>query len=236
MTKVRHKVLSSSILLRDDPTDASILHEIVHNDEYGIYPIAKAHQQLAGWIIDCGAHAGVFTTLCNALWPDAKILCAEPHPENWSLLKTNVESKKTIRAYNCAFGNKNGVVHLCDQLSTNTGGSSVSEFRNVTGQTSQANLIEVEAKRLSSMFKKHRIKEVSLLKLDCEGSEFAIVEDLFCNNLLKSVCWIRGEYHIGESLDPLNKMLHQLHFTHEMSVTSPQNGLGFFAGHRKRAI
>ena len=226
-------LLSSTIVLRDHPTDASILHEIVHNDEYSLYPISKQHKHLSGWVVDCGAHAGVFTSLCATLWPDANILCAEPHPENWELLSNNVAQFPKVRAYNCALGNKTGGVHLADQVTTNTGGSSVTEFRSVTGQSSDAPLIEVQAKKLSSLIGRHRIKEISILKLDCEGSEFAIIDDLSKNKLLHKVCWIRGEYHIGDSLDPLNRMLHQLHYTHEMSVTAPINGLGFFAGHRK---
>jgi hypothetical protein len=47
-------------------------------------------------IVDCGANIGITSLFLAARYPRAKILSVEPHPENFALLKTNVEAVSRI--------------------------------------------------------------------------------------------------------------------------------------------
>jgi hypothetical protein len=47
-------------------------------------------------IVDCGANIGITSLFLAARYPRAKILSVEPHPENFALLKTNVEGVSRI--------------------------------------------------------------------------------------------------------------------------------------------
>lgn len=238
--EIERSILGHTLTLRNHRSDNSIFHELYVNDEYHIRPIRAVHTALAGAVIDVGAHAGVFSVMCSMYWPDSKIVSIEPHPRNWEFLVRNTQSLPNVVRYNRAIGKENGDAHLIDCFDGNTGGSSTKECRAAAGDdaSSQAKLIDVKSITLSNVIREQGIGEISILKLDCETGEYAAVEDLYTNGLLRQVCWIRGEYHLPASLsmDALDTMVSRLSKTHEVSVTpprDPRHGLGLFVAHRK---
>lgn len=228
--------------LGDHSSALGVYDEVFTRDIYGIKSIWESHKVLGGCIIDVGAHVGVFSVLCKSYWPGSKVYSFEAHPDNFRMLSQNTKDFIAMNTYNLAvlggaeYSDEANLI--VDPYLSNTGGSTVAESRGMVAKNdSEFNSIEVRATRLSSLFKDKKIEECSLLKLDCESSEFGIIDDLFENDLLKRVCWIRGEYHL-ESVDydcRLNQMIAKIDKTH--SVVAYQEGvnqaIGCFVAHRR---
>ena len=242
MNLINKHILNHPVEIRDHPTDHSILREVYENDEYSVREIRKVHEKLGGCIVDVGAHIGVFTAMCAGFWPDAKIFSIEAHPLNFDLLSRNTGSLSNVKIFNGAvgYGDCNMKLHLEDNLTENTGGSTVSECIQFAGGEAgkPSGSIEVEQIKISGLVERYAISEISLLKLDCESGEYSAINDLHENDMLKNVCWIRGEYHLSDDwcINALDRMVSQMSKTHEVSVNPSADGsqgLGLFVAHRK---
>ena len=118
-------------------------------------------------ILDIGANVGSFAAWALQHWPGCHVHCYEPLPDNFALLKKNLESVevKSVSLYNFAVGNPELTrLHL---------------GRNICGEASfydigeqAAAFVEVETKPPSALPKAH------ILKIDTEGSEVDILERL----------------------------------------------------------
>lgn len=87
---------------------------------------------------------------------------------------------------------------------------------------------------ISDLFKSEKISECSLLKIGCEERSYQVIDDLHSNDLLKNVCWIRGNYCLDNQSDMYN-MTYNMSKTHECTWhqigNDPSSGL--FVAHRK---
>lgn len=139
-------------------------------------------------IVDCGANVGMATLFFKWIYPDAKIYAFEPQPKTFEYLKNNIESNKLndVQIFNLALSNQNGFIDFYIDDSANLMGS-ILESR-VSGKK-----LQVECRKLSDIVK----EPIDLLKVDVEGAETLIVDDLISNNLLSknNIKQILMEYH-----------------------------------------
>jgi len=135
-------------------------------------------------IIDCGSHIGLSVLYFTHVFPNAKILCFEPDEDNFQLLKKNVEKNglTNITVYNLALTDSegNGILYRGD--------ASINSSLFAREGTHAA---KVNFRRLSSMLS----TEVDILKLDVEGAEKTIIDDLILTGKIKLVNNIIMEYH-----------------------------------------
>lgn len=76
------------------------------------------------------------------------------------------------------------------------------------------------------------VDDVHLLKLDCEGAEYTILEALAENGRLPHVGWIRGEWHGRRHKQRLVETLAATHVAHV--DPNPPHQCGLFVAHRRQ--
>ena len=166
----------------------------------------------APFIIDCGGHIGMTTLYFKRVYPRAQILVFEPSSENFQLLTRNVENNKlkNVTIIQAALSSQEGEALL---YNPGRGEASIDP----TYKTAQA--IE---KVPTTILSKFINRDVDFLKLDIEGAETAVVEELAKQNKLRSVKEMIMEFHydnksINNSLSTLLGVLEGNEFTYEIS-------------------
>ena len=126
-------------------------------------------------VLDLGAHIGSFAVLAASIRSDIAIHAYEPSSENLRLLRQNlvlngVENRVTT--YRAAVSDCDGSVHL--RVSGATDAFAVSgPIARVNGSES---VEEVPARTLQSILGDIGTDRLDLLKMDVEGSEYAVLE------------------------------------------------------------
>ncbi len=139
-------------------------------------------------IVDVGSNIGVSVCYFKILYPNSEILCFEPDPQAFQWLAENVKRNnlRGVYLYNAAAGTRDGKVKFYQDSKLEASGINTTNSEMVGGQMSG---IEVESKKISSFLN----KEISLLKIDAEGAEYDIFQDI--NSSLSKVRRIFLEVH-----------------------------------------
>ncbi len=140
-------------------------------------------------ILDCGANIGLATIFFKMRWPQSTVTCFEPDPRTFATLSLNLEDNRLqgVQAFNVALWNSDGEVGF--YVPRDSAGSLL--MSTVPGRA-DGEKIRVPARRLSSFLGDER---VDLLKLDVEGAEQGVLEDLFTSGKIDLVDAIIAEYH-----------------------------------------
>lgn len=157
------------------------------------------------FIIDGGANIGLAILLFKHLHPDSQILAFEPDPDTFALAEKNVAANglKGVELVNSALSASEGELELCvDPGVPGNLGMSTRPVPNLTGRR------RVPAHRLSS----HITRRVDLLKLDIEGVEVDVIEEVAAAGKLEQIDQIVMEYHhhVEPDEDRLGTMLSTL--------------------------
>ena len=177
-------------------------HEIFCNDLASFYITAKDifvnkiydfnTKNKTPFIIDGGAHIGLFSIYMKLKFPDARILAFEPDPDALKLFKKNIlkNNLKKVQIVEGALTDKNGKTVFSTGLSD---GCTI---------FSEENKIEVTTYRLNDFVE----LEVDCLKLNIEGSEYDVIKNLEPKLYLTNRIYI--EYHgFPETGQTLHKIL-----------------------------
>src|SRR5207247_4266558 len=122
-------------------------------------------------IVDGGSNIGMSVLFFKALYPDARVVAFEPAAPAHHLLVANVEANRLadVEVHRAALGRENGVVAFYeDPEDPATFRMSTRRERIPGGETT------VEQRRLSEFLG----GEVDLVKLDVEGAEADVLDDL----------------------------------------------------------
>ena len=160
-----------------------LFKEIFLSEEYKI-----ESSQLSTKIIDCGANIGMALLYFKKKHPNCSILAFEPNPNLFKLLEKNVAQNNltNVQLLNFALSNFNGKIDFF--VNNNKGTLTGSFFESRSGE----NKIVVEVKKLSSYIHEEKI---DILKMDIEGAEMSVVDDLVKNGKLKLINRYLVEYH-----------------------------------------
>jgi FkbM family methyltransferase len=127
-------------------------------------------------IIDIGANVGCFTLFATSELHCNRVIAFEPDPNNFRQLEKNaaLNPRREIIAVQEAVGRTRGEVAFFNDASAafTIGGTLLSD----RGEQRGYSAIRVKSTTLSDIFNKFSITRCSLLKLDCEGAEFDILE------------------------------------------------------------
>lgn len=142
--------------------------------------------------VDLGAYIGMSVLWYHAFNPKVKIYAFEPNENNYQYLLRNIRANKIqqCQAYKTAVSNKAERVRYYEILD-NIQSLDSGLFLN---QELPYNMTYVKAEKLSDRIKK--IGEISLLKMDIEGSEYVVFEDIFASNTLSKIRRIIFESHL----------------------------------------
>lgn len=164
-------------------------------------------------MIDCGANIGVSLLYIKIRAPQARVLCFEPNPVARAVLEKNIAANnwgKEVEVFPLALGKESGTVdfYVDNKDATSSGGSTA---RHIKNKNQGLTTYPVEADTLSSYID----GTIDLLKIDIEGGEFDVVEELAAKGTLRFVAALQLEYHYipGFFTRPLSEMLALLEST-----------------------
>ncbi len=146
-------------------------------------------------IIDCGANIGMSVFYFKYLYPSAKITAFEPNPSAFELLKLNVERNQLtdVELLNKAVSNNKSSI---DFFVNDDKGTLLASVRNDRGGNHK---ISIEAALLSEFLQ----STCDLLKIDVEGAEWLILDDLKQQvPLVKNIRQLVLEYHHKINQEP----------------------------------
>jgi FkbM family methyltransferase len=138
-------------------------------------------------IIDCGSNIGISVLYFKIIYPNSRILAFEPEGNNFQLLKKNVETNqlKNVECLNLAFSSTEGnatLFRLMDLPSLNW-----TTIKPIGKYFSQ----EIRLAKLSD----YLMDSVSMIKIDVEGSEELIIDDLIQSKKIHLVSNLIIECH-----------------------------------------
>ena len=166
-------------------------------------------------IFDCGSNIGLALLYFKKLYPQSTILAFEPDGTTFAVLEKNVRVNdlSNVHLHNKAVGGAEGIV----------------EFYYDPGQSGCPRM-SMQKERMSSASEKVECTTVSsfidgsvdFIKMDIEGAEYAVVEELASHKKLGSIRELVIEYHhhINPENDSLSEMLRVLE----------ENGFGYQLG------
>jgi FkbM family methyltransferase len=133
-------------------------------------------------IIDCGANIGLSVFFFKRYYPKSRIIAFEPDPNIFKVLETNVKelNLSNVELHQKAIWTENG--SLSFQIEGGFSGR-------IPKEGDVANIISVPSIRLNDLLE----QKVDFLKIDIEGAEYEVLNDI--QHKLKNVENIFIEYH-----------------------------------------
>lgn len=149
-------------------SDIHILKEVFTYNQYG-----KFLKELSpgAMVIDIGAHIGIFSVLAASYIPESTVLCFEPLPKNFEMLKKNIalnRMESRVHAFKLAVSGSNEPREF--HFFTERVGSSLFF---IPGQI-VTQTISVQCTTLDKVLAAHG-NRCDFLKIDCEGAEHEIL-------------------------------------------------------------
>ncbi len=145
-------------------------------------------------IVDVGANVGFFSLYMFSQFPKARIYGFEPMPFNYRQLKEYEDTYSNYQWKNFNQGLAENDHGLTLYSSTIEGFSTMA---GVFASDGRAEKIEVDTCTLQQLMENESLDSIDLLKLDCEGSEYAILYSL-SDEQLSRINFFSIETHKGE--------------------------------------
>ena len=213
------------IKLRTKSTDLQAFANVWILKEYEVKEFEIRRNDL---IIDVGGHVGLFALYASLKCLEGKIISIEPHPQNFSLLQENINSNDFLKTklVNKAITNSNkGIKLFIDSLDDSA--------HSIYGIGEKS--IMIKSSTLIDIMNESNFSKCDLLKMDCEGAEFEIMQSLSNNELLKieKICL---EYHLkGDDLSSLDNLRIRLEkMGYYVNIKPTNNFLGMLYAKKKR--
>ena len=156
-------------------------------------------------IVDIGAHFGFFGCRGAYLTSACKWYFIECDPNNYAILKKNIASlnKDNIFLSKTAIADKDDTLEFMVGDSSTTGSIKSSNFF----LQNTKNKIEIQATTFEKFLQLKNIKNIDLLKVDIEGSEYLAFEKNL--DVLKKVKSVIFELHMCNNILPENTKLYE---------------------------
>lgn len=184
--------------------DLTVVRDVVDQDAYRVDELSETVEV----VVDVGGHIGCFATKAHQRYPQARILTIECCPENMAALRENVGRFATVVPAALTYEQDVALLNSVYPHCASTGGSIVVPRYQVQrrvhcGKLSVsfdrrgdaeywADLRRVDTVTLEQLIEQYELPQIDVLKLDCEGSEFSILEHA---TVMHRVGRIIGEYH-----------------------------------------
>ena len=182
------------------------------------------------YIMDIGGYIGLSAIYFKIKHPDAKIDIFEPNPNIHHILEENIygNNLKDVRIYKIAIDKKTSEKDFYFDSSGNDCFSTSSFQKDAWNGKQKTNRITVQTEPLSKYIQEDKI--IDLLKIDTEGNELKILEEV--ENKLHLIKNLIIEYHpikktnLKKILNILNSHGYSLTYSYEGNhITEPIQGL-----------
>ena len=154
-----------------DPNDCLEL-SILGVHEEAVTEFVKRTVKKGDTVLDIGANIGYYTLIFARLVGEGgKVIAFEPSPENFAILKKNVEANgfKNVTLVQKAVSDRTGKIKL--YLSDDAGEHTIS------GHGSGREAIEIDSVRIDDYFRDSK-ESINFIKLDIEGAEFQALKGM----------------------------------------------------------
>jgi len=141
-------------------------------------------------ILDVGANIGVYTILIAKMYPKATVYSFEPNPDVIDRYKKNIKlnniKNNILLEYGLSDKNTNKILYIDkdNSLISSMKFEEVNEFSNSISE------IKIKTISVNSFLNKYNIEYIDIIKLDCEGYEKEIFEQLDKINFIKKIRYI----------------------------------------------
>lgn len=130
-------------------------------------------------VVDVGAHVGMWSDAVISLINPVRVVAIEPTPSSFAALQTRIGHHPGVSLVPCAVGASKGRAIL--QTSNASDFNSLLAIREGTrekyGHINGSGTVEVDVRPLDELLED--VEEISLLKIDVQGSESAVLDGAF---------------------------------------------------------
>ena len=164
-------------------------------------------------IFDVGANIGASAVYFASRYPDARIYCFEPLPQNIELLRKNVaQFGSRVTVIPMGLGEQEGSFdyHPSDDPANFGGGT----FHDVDCDDSTC--IKLPVTTMTKYCRENKINQIDVMKIDTEGAEWSVLSGM-PTQMLANVRVLLGELHSVEDW----RVFQALTPTHELSYEKP---------------
>jgi FkbM family methyltransferase len=194
------------LLYPGDPLLKVGIESVLSGRDYPIYLLPPNYPIQT--IVDVGANIGDTAIYFHAHYPAARLYCFEPSKINFHYLTLNTQKISRVKRFRCALSNREGELPLYYPETEHLAALSLHQ---ASGFLQQGEKVVV--KKISTEIPRLGLREISILKLDCEGSETEIVEDLLLNCADCLIGCVFVEYH-----DAYHRTILETFFSHEFTA------------------
>lgn len=227
--KINFQGKTYNILLRLD-ADESVLAEIFDWREYRLAEDIIMKNALP--ILDAGAHIGLFSLYVKAFNPVARIYALEPEEENFMLLQKNLTANRLrdIRIFKAALAGRTGSGELVLEAD-----SINHRLADMDGKNDAVKSVKVQVYSLEDFISMVNIPCLGLLKMDIEGGEYEVLENISAGGFEK-IHNIILEYHeySGHNHKELENILRRNDFSVQIFPSRFEKSSGFMLARNKR--
>ena len=156
--------------------------------------------------LDVGSFQGKVISEINSIY-NCEIIGLEPELNNFKYLNEKFKNFKNIRLYNFGLSNFSGFANM----STDYGLASLSLSKN-----NENSSIRVEIKNVIDFINNLNLKNISVLKLNVEGSEYEILNELIESGFIKNIKILFVQFHMIDHLSKSKRidLIQKLRKTH----------------------
>jgi FkbM family methyltransferase len=201
------------------PKDRHLFGDVINlwlDDEYGLQSIARPIET----VLDIGANIGLFSLWARHNFPTARIHAYEPNSNIIEFTRQNL-TPIDVSVFNAGVTDENTKGDLVVKYSSRYGIAK----KTAAGPLQFVSIADAIEKMGGT---------VDLIKLDCEGSEWEIMEKC---DAFEHVRFVHMEYHLalrGRTLDELKKKIDDMGFM--ITMLHPNNGFGIAYLENKRNL
>jgi FkbM family methyltransferase len=191
-----------------------------------------------------GANVGIYTILLSRLCPRSKIMSIEASPDIFDILQSNCKLNNlriggtNLFLINKAVSEKDGVAAVfyeCHSMSTMCKEFLTSVSNSIITYKEELIKKTVRTVTIDSLVETHNVGEISLLKIDVEGSEVSALKGAIDTLYKKKVRNMLIEYHSSENYDYIVRMLEELGYkvatSQERFNMKTSDNMNFVNGH-----
>ena len=147
-------------------------------------------------VIDVGGNIGAFAVLAGRRATEGRVISVEPVESNFELLCKNLRRNRLDHVLPLKAAIVGRAIEEVNVFLSPAGSGSHSTLAELAGTACQTE--QVPAFRLEDLFQRYNLERCDFLKLDCEGAEFEILDEL-PPHLAERICRIALEYHVMPS-------------------------------------
>lgn len=177
---------------RKGTNDTLVINSVMESDEYHAKDITSYKN--GDVFIDLGAHIGTWSILMAIKNPTFKIYAYEAIPDNYELMKKNIELNKLtnvfsfLEAVSDVSGEKINIYHTPSDTPFNAEHRFIGSMMSTQGEHYETTTIS-----LRDAFERAGNK-IKVIKTDCEGCELKGFPSLTTEQI-KNIDYVIGEYH-----------------------------------------